>query len=296
MLSGRIVAAFGRHYEVELDIEHGGRIVNGIPRGKKSPYACGDRVSLGPLHDSEAQILAHAPRSSLLYRSDQWKQKIIAANATQIVLVVATEPGFSDELISRALVAVRHEHMRAVIVLNKCDLTATLPAARAQLAPYAAIGVPVVELSALTDAAALAPWLAGQVSVLVGQSGMGKSTLTNALIPGAAAATREISTALDSGKHTTTHARLYRLPAGDGELIDSPGLQEFGLAHLTRGEIELGFAEFVEHLGHCRFRDCRHANEPDCAIKAAVAAGRIDARRLAHFATIANEGERARQF
>jgi ribosome biogenesis GTPase len=292
MLSGRIVAAFGRHYEVELD---DGRIVNGIPRGKKSPYACGDRVSLGPLHDSEAQILAHAPRTSLLYRSDQWKQKMIAANATQIVLVVATEPGFSDELISRALVAVRHQHMRAVIVLNKCDLTAALPAARAQLAPYAAIGVPVVELSALNDASALAPLLAGQVSVLVGQSGMGKSTLTNALIPGAAAATREISTALDSGKHTTTHARLYRLPGG-GELIDSPGLQEFGLAHLTRGEIELGFAEFVDHLGHCRFRDCRHENEPDCAIKAAVAAGKIDARRLAHFTTIANEGERAKQF
>jgi ribosome biogenesis GTPase len=293
MLSGRIVAAFGRHYEVALD---DGRLVNGIPRGKKSPYACGDRVSLGPLHDSEAQILAHAPRTSLLYRSDQWKQKMIAANATQIVLVVATEPGFSDELISRALVAVRHEHMRAVIVLNKCDLTAALPAARAQLAPYAAIGVPVVELSALNDAAALAPWLAGQISVLVGQSGMGKSTLTNALVPGAAAATREISTALDSGKHTTTHARLYALPTGDGELIDSPGLQEFGLAHLTRGEIELGFAEFVDHLGHCRFRDCRHENEPDCAIKAAVAAGRIDARRLAHFVTIANEGERAKQF
>lgn len=295
-LAGRIVAAFGRHYEVELDSEHGGRIVNGIPRGKKSPYACGDRVSLGPLHDSEAQILGHEPRSSLLYRSDQWKQKLIAANATQIVLVVATEPGFSDELISRALVAARHEHLRALIVLNKCDLTAALPAARAQLAPFAALGVPVIELSALQDAGVLAPWLAGQVSVLVGQSGMGKSTLTNALIPDAQAATREISTALDSGKHTTTHARLYRLPDGQGELIDSPGLQEFGLAHLTRGEIELGFAEFVEHLGHCRFRDCRHENEPDCAIKTAIAAGKIDTRRLAHFVTIANEGDRAKQF
>lgn len=294
-LAGRIVAAFGRHYEVELDKDAGGRRVNGIPRGKKSPYACGDRVTLGPLHDSEAQILGHAARTSLLYRSDQWKQKLIAANATQIVLVVATEPGFSDELISRALVAVRHEHMRAVIVLNKCDLKAALPLARAQLAPFAALGIPVIELCALEDAAALRPWLADQVSVLVGQSGMGKSTLTNALIPEAQAATREISTALDSGKHTTTHARLYRLPDG-GELIDSPGLQEFGLAHLTRGEIELGFAEFVAHLGHCRFRDCRHENEPDCAIKAAVAAGKIDARRLAHFLTIANEGQRAKQF
>jgi ribosome biogenesis GTPase len=293
MLTGIITAAFGRHYEVTLA---DGRVVNGIPRGKKSPYACGDRVEIGPLHDSEAQILKHAPRTSLLYRSDQWKQKMIAANATQIVLVVATEPGFSDELISRALVAARHEHMRAIIVLNKSDLAAALPAARAQLAPYAAIGVPVVELSALNDAAALRPWLAGQVSVLVGQSGMGKSTLANALIPDAAAATREISTALDSGKHTTTHARLYALPDGQGELIDSPGLQEFGLAHLTRGEIELGFAEFLPHLGHCRFRDCRHENEPDCAIKAAIAAGRIDPRRLAHFIVIAGEGDRTRTF
>ncbi|MDP1607016.1 MAG: ribosome small subunit-dependent GTPase A [Rhodocyclaceae bacterium] len=282
MLTGTIAAAFGRHYEIALD---DGRIVNGIPRGKKSPYACGDRVTLGPLHDSEAQILNHAPRSSLLYRSDQWKQKLIAANATQIVLVVATEPGFSTELISRALVAAEHEQMRAVIVLNKADLTANLPAARAQLAPFTKLDLPVVELSALTDAKPLLPWLADQTSVLVGQSGMGKSTLANALIPGAGAATREISTALDAGKHTTTHARRYPLPGG-GMLIDSPGLQEFGLAHLTRGEIELGFAEFAPLLGHCRFRDCRHENEPDCALKAAVASGALDARRLAHFLAI----------
>ncbi len=285
-LTGTIVAAFGRHYEVELD---DGRSVNGIPRGKKSPYACGDRVTLGPLHDSEAQILGHAPRNSLLYRSDQWKQKLIAANATQIVLVVATEPGFSTELISRALVAAQHEQMRAVIVLNKADLTASLPAARAQLAPFVKLDLPVIELSALTDATSLLPWLAAQVSVLVGQSGMGKSTLVNALIPDAAAATREISTALDSGKHTTTHARQYPLPDG-GKLIDSPGLQEFGLAHLTRGEIELGFVEFPAHLGHCRFRDCHHENEPDCGLKTAVASGAIHPLRLTHFITIANEG------
>lgn len=290
MLKGTVTAAYGRHYEIELA---DGRRVNGIPRGKKSPYACGDQVMLGPLHDSEAQIFSHAPRTSLLYRSDQWKQKLIAANATQIVLVVATEPGFSDELISRALVAARHERMRAVIVLNKCDFAAGLPAARAQLAPFATPGIPVVELSAKVDPAPLRPWLADQVSVLVGQSGMGKSTLVNALIPDAGAATREISTALDSGKHTTTHARMYRLPDAGGTLIDSPGLQAFGLAHLTRGEIELGFAEFLPHLDRCRFRDCRHENEPDCGIKEAIVAGQVDARRLMHFVAIANENELA---
>ena len=292
MLTGRITAAFGRHYEVTLP---DGRVINGIPRGKKSPYACGDNVELGPLHDSEAQILAHVPRTSLLYRSDQWKQKLIAANATQVVLVCATEPAFSDALISRALVAARHERMRALIVLNKVDLGANLATGRAQLAPYATLGIPVIELCAHADISALLPELADQISVLMGQSGMGKSTLTNTLVPDAGAATREISTALDSGKHTTTHARLYDLPGG-GQLIDSPGLQEFGLAHLSRGEIELGFAEFAPFLNQCRFRDCRHENEPGCAVKDAVAAGTIDPRRLEHFVAIAGEGDRARSF
>jgi len=291
-LAGIITAAFGRHYEITLP---DGRLVKGIPRGKKSPFACGDRVELGPLHDQEAQILGHLSRTSLLYRSDQWKEKLIAANATQIVIVCATEPAFSIELISRALAAATHSGLRAVLVLNKADLADRLPAARAQLTPFAALPLAVIELSAHRDVSPLLPLLAGHCSVLVGQSGMGKSTLVNTLVPGAAAATREISAALDSGKHTTTHARLYELPGG-GQLIDSPGLQEFGLAHLTRGEIELGFAEFAPYHGRCRFNDCRHDNEPDCALKGAVAEGAIDAVRLAHFVTIANEGDRAKSF
>ena len=276
---GTITAAFGRHYEILLA---DGRIVNGIPRAKKSPFACGDRITLGPLHDTEAQILGHLPRSSLLYRSDEWKQKLIAANATQIVLVVATEPGFSDELISRAAAAADHERLRVVIALNKADLPASLPAAREQLAPFIVLGLPVVELSARDDVAPLRPWLAGQVSVLVGQSGMGKSTLTNALVPGAGAATREISTALDSGKHTTTHARLYRMDA-DSALIDSPGLQEFGLAHVSEMDIAHAFVEFRPYLGHCRFSNCRHLVEPGCAVLEATTAGKIDKRRLGTF-------------
>jgi len=281
-LEGTIVAAFGRHYEIELpDL---GRIT-GYPRGKKSPYACGDRVALERSSADQAQIVRHLPRSSLLYRSDAYRQKLIVANATQLVLVVATEPSFSDELLTRALVAAETEGIRSLIVLNKTDLVEHLPSARQRLATLAELGYPVIEVSALRDVAPLTGYLAGELSVLVGQSGMGKSTLINALIPGAAAATREISDALDSGKHTTTHARLYRLdyPDHGGALIDSPGLQEFGLAHLTRGAIEQGFVEFRPHLANCRFRDCHHRTEPGCAIKAAMAKGEIDERRYALF-------------
>lgn len=281
-LHGRIVAAFGRHYEVESD---DGRVWQATPRAKRSVYACGDRVALEPAAAGQARILEHLPRASLLYRSDQWKQKLIAANATQIVLVVACEPAFSDELLARALVAAEHDRLRVVIVLNKSDLTERLPAARAQLAPLKALGYPMIELCAKADATPLLPLLRGQTSVLVGQSGMGKSTLINALIPGAGAATREISAALDSGKHTTTYARLYRLDPGTA-VIDSPGLQEFGLAHLTFGDIEQGFPEFRATLGRCRFHDCRHAAEPDCAVKALVASGAIAPRRYEHFRSI----------
>jgi ribosome biogenesis GTPase len=285
-LAGTVVAAFGRHYEVEDDA---GLLWQAVPRAKRSIYACGDRVHLESAADGQARIADHLPRVSLLYRSDEWKQKLIAANTTQIILVVATEPAFSDELLSRALVAAEHEHLRAVIVLNKCDLADRVATARAQLAPYATLGYPVLELSARENAAALRPWLDNQLTILVGQSGMGKSTLINALVPGAAAATREISTALDSGKHTTTHARLYRLDR-QSAIIDSPGLQEFGLAHLSFGEIEHGFPEFRQTLGRCRFHDCRHGAEPDCAVKALADTGAIDRRRYEHFRAITGRG------
>lgn len=269
------MAAFGRHYDIELT---GGGRATGYPRGKKSIYACGDRVEL----TDDGQIASHATRTSLLFRSDAFRQKLIAANATQLILVVATEPSFSDDLLSRALVAAEHEGLRSLIALNKCDLSEALPGARKLLEPFASLGYRIVELSARNDIAPLLPLLVGQVSVLVGQSGMGKSTLTNAIVPAALAATREISSALDSGKHTTTCTRFYSTANG-AALIDSPGLQEFGLAHLSPSEIEYGFVEFRPFLGQCRFRDCRHVSEPGCAIKAAAADGRIHPRRLEHF-------------
>ena len=276
---GTVVAAFGRHYDIRLD---DGNVITGSPKGKKSLYACGDRVKVELGAIGQCQLVGHEPRTSLLYRSDEYRQKLIAANTTQLVFVVATAPAFSDELLSRAIVAAEHEHMKVLIVLNKCDLQAGLPAARAMLAPYAALGYEVIELSAKQNTDPLLPKLTGQCSVLVGQSGMGKSTLINTLVPGAAAPTREISTALDSGKHTTTYGRLYLTPAGDA-IIDCPGVQEFGLAHLTFGEIENAFCEFRQFLGKCRFSDCRHKSEPGCAIKHGVETGLVSPRRLALF-------------
>ena len=277
--AGTVVAAFGRQYEIELE---DGSLARCYPRGKKSHIACGDRVTVELSAPDHGVITAVATRATLLYRSDAYRSKLFAANATQAVIVVAAEPGFSDELVTRCIVAAEQQHMRVAIVLNKIDLADKAEAARRQLAPFQTLGYPVVELSATTDAEAIRPLLAGQCSVLVGQSGMGKSTLINALLPHVQAATREISDALDSGKHTTTHTRLYRLDAASS-LIDSPGMQEFGLAHLTRAEIEQGFREFQPFLDKCRFRDCRHDREPDCALRAAVAAGRISAHRLDQF-------------
>lgn len=277
--AGTVVAAFGRQYEIALD---GGGLALCYPRGKKSHVACGDRVTVELSAPDHGVIAAVAPRSTLLYRSDAFRQKLFAANATQAIVVVAAEPSFSDELITRCIVAAEQQHLRVAIVLNKTDLAEKTEAARRQLAPFRALGYPVVELSARRDGAALLPLLAGQCSVLVGQSGMGKSTLINTLLPLAQAAVREISEALDSGKHTTTHTRLYRLDANSA-LIDSPGMQEFGLAHLTRVEIEQGFREFLPFLDKCRFRDCRHDREPDCALRAAIAAGSIAPRRLEQF-------------
>jgi ribosome biogenesis GTPase len=287
------VAAYGRQYEVQLDGPPEDRtLLMCSPRGKKSLYACGDEVEVEASNESQGVITALKPRRSLLHRADAFKEKLIAANVTQVVIVTATEPGFSDELLMRCLCAVESQGIEGLIVLNKCDLTTHLQRGRDLLAPFARLGHAVLEVSAQEGhLEALRGRLSGQVSLLVGQSGMGKTTLTNALVPDAMARTGIVSDALNSGKHTTTHARWYDLPGG-GALIDSPGLQAFGLTHLSREQLAEGFRELKALRGQCRFRDCRHDREPQCAFRAARESGVIDARRFEVYMTLLAEDDK----
>jgi ribosome biogenesis GTPase len=274
--NGLVVAGRRRHFLVELD---DGARANCVIKGRKLEPTCGDRVRVTGQR-GDGVIEAIAERASLFWRTDAFREKVIAANVDQVIGVVAVAPAFSEELVNRWIVATEANGCRFVLVLNKIDLPHA-DEVLAQLAVYVRLGYEVVALSAKRDVSALRVLLAERRSVLVGQSGMGKSTLVNALVPDAAARVGEISAALGTGKHTTTHSQLYRLDAGSW-LVDSPGLQEFGLHHLTPGQIEEGFVEFRALRGQCKFRDCRHDSEPGCALHQAVAAGRIDAKRAAY--------------
>lgn len=274
-VSGRIIKSHGRRFIVEIDGQH----YDSTTRGKRTDYACGDHVFAQIQNKEQAVIEKAHERQSLLYRCDGNKSKLIAANVTQIVIVLAAVPTFSEEFLNRCLIAAEASNIKPLIVLNKTDLPEAA-AARIQLAPYRKLGYSLLELSALGDVSALRNALQHEVSVLIGQSGMGKSTLTNALIPEAAARTGEISTALDTGKHTTTHAALYLLDDQGSALIDSPGLQAFGLFHLSSRELAECFPEMRPYLGQCRFHNCAHLVEPGCRVIAATQEGVILPKRL----------------
>jgi ribosome biogenesis GTPase len=285
--SGLIIAAYGRHYLVRSAEGHR---VPCTTRGKRGGAACGDEVSFHAVAADQGVIDAILPRRNLFCRSDALRTKLLAANLTQVAVVLATEPQFSSDLLGRALVAAEALDLGVLIFLNKIDLDASVAVARERLAPCTALGYRVLEMSVRAHPnetrTLVLPALAAHTTLLMGQSGMGKSSLLNLLVPGADAATREISLALKSGKHTTTDARLYDLPGSTGNLIDTPGFQEFGLAHLTPGQIERAFPELRPFLGKCRFYNCTHLTEPGCAVRDALEAGLISGPRYALFSTL----------
>ena len=279
LLNGQVIAAFSRRFIVDTP----SGVLPCQVKGRHLRVVCGDQVEIR--QDGDAGVIeAVLPRTSLLYRSDAFKSKAIAANVTQLAVVVAARPSFSMELVQRCILAAENQAIASLLILNKADLPET-PTAHERLELLTRIGYPLVKLSALEDVTLLRPALQGHTTLLIGQSGMGKSTLINGMFPEAEVKTAEYSEALDSGRHTNTHTRLHRLGA-ESAVIDSPGLQEFALQHMDVHALANAFIEFRPYLGHCRFRDCKHETEPNCRLQEAAASGEINPSRLRLFQTL----------
>ncbi|WP_104202117.1 small ribosomal subunit biogenesis GTPase RsgA [Billgrantia saliphila] len=287
---GRVIAHFGRTLDVQG--AHGDTVRCHL-RANLEGLVTGDRVVWRATHDAEGHavegvVVARSERQNVLERPDARGQlKPVAANIDQILIVFAVEPAPHPNLIDRYLVAAEATGIAPALVLNKIDL---LPESggelRDLLARYEALGYPVVATTTAREAGldALLARLAGRTSVFVGQSGVGKSSLIDRLLPDEELRIGALSKDSRKGTHTTTTARLYRLPAADdAELIDSPGIREFGLMHLDEHQVAEGFIEFRDHLGHCHFRDCRHRQEPGCALLEAVERGDIHPQRFASY-------------
>lgn len=282
--AGLVVVRHGANLAVE-DLEGG--VHHCLARRHIGEPVCGDRVVWQRTGDGQGVVTAVQPRATVLSRPDYGgRDKALAANLTQLVILIAPQPEPSDYLIDQYLVAAELMGVHARIVANKMDLLGAEQAMsfKARFAHYASIGYPILWTS-LREPGGMEPLidaLTDEASILVGQSGVGKSSLVKALLPDREVQIGRLSQATGLGRHTTSATTCYQLPVG-GRLIDSPGVRSFRLGAIDRPSLEWGFREFRPYLGHCRFSDCRHQQEPGCALREAASSGLIAAPRLANF-------------
>jgi ribosome biogenesis GTPase len=281
---GLVVVRHGANLAVEDDLGH---VHHCLVRQNIGHPVCGDLVVFQPTGPDRGVVTAIQDRHAVLSRPDySGRDKPLAANLSQLVVVLAPSPEPSPYLIDQYLVAAELVGAKAVIVCNKVDLLepSDLGAFEARFARYGDIGYPLIWIS-LRDGSGLGPLircLEGETSILVGQSGVGKSSLVNTLLPDQDIQIGRLSKASGLGRHTTSAATCYRLPGG-GRLIDSPGVRSFRLGAIGSAELDRGFREIAPFIGHCRFANCRHDREPGCAVKRAAAGGRIHPERLTNF-------------
>lgn len=272
-----ILTSYGNQGIAELE---GGEKVDCAYRRSVGRPICGDRVRLETTDGSSYLVAAIAPNRNQFVRADAQKRKqVVAANIDQVLIVIAPAPAPSRDLVERYLLAVTSLGMKPVLVINKAELLEAADkegTAFDRLPDYLALGYQVVEVSCKGDpgVTGLLPLLRNQTSILVGQSGVGKSSLANALIPDLGLQTNLLSRSTGKGKHTTTTTIMYSVPQG-GRLIDSPGVWEYGLWAVSADELAGGFAEFAPFQGKCRFNNCRHDGEPACAVAEAVKSGKV---------------------
>jgi ribosome biogenesis GTPase len=275
--TGLVITRYGQRLLVETE---SGELYQCTGRRNIELSVAGDQVLFQPTDNGEGVVTALLERDNSLTRS----QKLIAANIDELWLVVAIEPHYQFELIDRYLVIAENAGLPINIVVNKIELSQKIEQVMHDFSMYESVGYSVhyVSVKAQTNVAEFKAQLNDKTHIFLGQSGVGKSSLINELIPDLNLRVNEISTKSKLGKHTTTNTTLYHIPSG-GDLIDSPGIREFQLDELTNKEILSGFREFKPYIGECKFRNCAHINEPKCAIKTAVESGDIHPMRYHNY-------------
>lgn len=277
--NGRVVARYARHVDVRP--ENGDETLRCHVRANIDSIAVGDYVAFSRDPDGKAVVVAVEPRRTVIERPDGLgRLKPVAANIDQIFIVLAPQPEPHATLLDRYLLAAENANIPAAIVINKIDTDEMAEPFEALLAIYRKLNYPVFIVSCYrqTGFDQLRDELAGKTSVFVGQSGVGKSSIINTLLPEAELRTGALSGHVTKGRHTTTTATLFELPEG-GNLIDSPGIREFHLDHIDREQVFAGFRELQPAIGHCRFRNCSHEQEPGCAVQAVIECGQMHPSR-----------------